>query len=233
MRKELIRDERAGSIIATVNSLAYAIEARDPYTRGHSERVTKYALRLAEFVGLDKKKTQLLRYCCRLHDVGKIGVPDKVLLKNGPLTFDERAQIELHPVYGAEILGDLKFISAGVPIILHHHERFDGKGYPYGLKKEKIPIEVRIITIADSFDAMTSDRPYRKALVLSAVIEEIKKCAGTQFDPMLTKAFLKIVASAAAVPTVSLAFHMLLNGHVSNGSLSKNRPRTKGKGGGR
>jgi HD-GYP domain-containing protein (c-di-GMP phosphodiesterase class II) len=221
-----MRDEKMDSIVATINSLAYAIEARDPYTRGHSERVTTYAVRLAEYMSLGKKKTQLLRYCCRLHDVGKIGVSDNVLLKPGSLTLEERAQIELHPVYGAEILGDLKFIASGVPIILHHHERFDGKGYPYGLKKEKIPIEVRIIAIADAFDAMTSDRPYRKALTMPAVIEEIKKNAGTQFDPKLAKAFLKIIAIASAVPTVAPAFRLSLSGRVKNGAHSNGNGRS-------
>lgn len=201
-RQKLQSQEKANSIVATINSLAYAIEARDPYTRGHSERVTTYAVRLGEYVGLSKKKIQLLRYCCRMHDVGKIGVPDSVLLKPGRLTLEERAQIELHPVYGAEILGDLKFIREGIPIILHHHERFDGKGYPYGMKKEKIPVEVRIITIADAFDAMTSDRPYRKALPMAVVMEELRVHSGKQFDPQLLKAFVKIVEGATPVPSI-------------------------------
>ncbi len=192
------------SNIATINTLAYAIEARDPYTRGHSERVTTYAVWLGAHLALGKKKLQLLRHCCRLHDVGKIRVSDNILLKPGKLTIEERAQIELHPLYGSEILCDLKFIKQGIPIILHHHERFDGKGYPYGLKKDQIPLEVKIITIADAFDAMTTDRPYRKALAMDEVIAEFHRCSGTQFDPHLVKAFLKIVETGRPVKKIEI-----------------------------
>jgi HD-GYP domain-containing protein (c-di-GMP phosphodiesterase class II) len=112
----------------------------------------------------------------------------------------ERAQIEQHPIYGSEMVGSLRCIRPGLSIILHHHERFDGHGYPYGLKKEKIPLEVRVITIADSFDAMTSDRPYRKALPMAEVVEEFRRNAGTQFDPHLVKLFLGIVGERAGGP---------------------------------
>lgn len=191
---------KSNPAITTINTLAYAIEARDPYTRGHSERVTAFSIWLAERLRLPKKKIEMLRYCCRLHDVGKIRVSDSILLKPGKLTLEERAQVELHPLYGSEILGDLDFIKDGIPIILHHHERYDGKGYPYGLKKDRIPVEVRIITIADAFDAMTSDRPYRKALPIHEVLEELRTHAGTQFDPQLVKAFLKLVENGHSVP---------------------------------
>lgn len=184
------------SYIATINAFAYAIEARDPNTRGHSERVATYAAWLGEYINLGSKRLKTMQYGCRLHDVGKIGVPDKILLKPGSLTMEERAQIELHPVYGAEILGDLKFINKGLLLILHHHERYDGKGYPYGLKKGAIPIEARIAAIADAFDAMTSNRLYRPALTIDHVIEEFKKNSGTQFDPELVKAFLKLLSTA-------------------------------------
>ncbi len=186
--------------VTTINALAYAIEARDPYTRGHSERVTAFSIWMAERLRLPKKKVEMLRHCCRLHDVGKIRVADGILLKPGKLTLEERAQIELHPLYGSEILGDLKFIQAGIPIILHHHERHDGKGYPYGLKKDRIPVEVKIITIADAFDAMTSDRPYRKALSLSQVLQELRQNSGTQFDPRIVKAFLKLIENGQSLP---------------------------------
>jgi HD-GYP domain-containing protein (c-di-GMP phosphodiesterase class II) len=194
-RQRFLREEqnRHFSNLATINSFAYAIEARDPYTRGHSDRVATYAVWLAEAIRMNKRKIQLLRHCCRLHDVGKIAVPDHILLKPAKLALDERAQIELHPVHGAEILGGLKFIGKGIPIILHHHERFDGKGYPHGLRKERIPVEVRVITIADAFDAMTSDRPYRKALPIAEVVEEFRRCAGSQFDPHLAKIFMRLV----------------------------------------
>ncbi len=175
---------------ATINALAYAIEARDPCTRGHSERVSRYAGWIAVSMGLDRKKIELLRVCARLHDVGKIGVSDRILLKPSKLTPQERAEIERHPVYGAQILSDLAFIRKGIPIILSHHERVDGTGYPQRLKKHRLPLEVRIISIADAFDAMTSDRPYRKALPLPEVVKEFKRCSGSQFDPQVVRVFL-------------------------------------------
>lgn len=197
-RKMFFREKNTlqNSYLATINSLAYAIEARDNYTRGHSERVATYAVWLAEKMALNRSKIRLIQHCCRLHDVGKIGIPDKILLKPGRLTLEERAQIELHPVYGIEILGDLKFINKGLPIILHHHERHDGKGYPYGLKKDSIPMEVKIITLADAFDAMTSDRPYRKAMPIADVVAEFKRCSGSQFDPYLVKVLLKLIEAS-------------------------------------
>jgi len=178
---------------ATINSLAYAIEARDNYTRGHSERVAVYAVWLGQKLGLNKSRLRLIQCCCRLHDVGKIGISDKILLKPGRLTLEERAQVEFHPVYGVEILGGLKFINKGLPLILHHHERYDGKGYPYGLKKDRIPLDVRIITVADAFDAMTSDRPYRKALTTQEVMNEFKQNSGTQFDPKIVRLLIKLI----------------------------------------
>ena len=206
-RKMFFREKNTleNSYLATINSLAYAIEARDMYTRGHSERVATYAVWLAEKMGLSRSKVHMVQQCCRLHDVGKIGISDQILLKPGKLTLQERATIELHPVYGAEILGDLKFISKGIPLILHHHERYDGKGYPYGLRKEKIPLEVRVISVADAFDAMTSDRPYRKAMAMPDVIAEFKRCSGSQFDPHLVKVMIKLIeASNPQVKAVSL-----------------------------
>ena len=201
IRRKFLDEEKIAverSNLATINALVYAIEARDPYTRGHSERVAAYAVWMANEVGLSSKRVQMLRNCCRLHDVGKIGIADSILLKPGPLTMEERAKIQLHPVYGAEILGGLKFIKRGIPIILHHHERHDGMGYPYGLKKDNLALEVKIITIVDSFDAMTSDRPYRRALSMDKVVREFKENAGTQFDPKLVKLFLKMLGQTGA-----------------------------------
>lgn len=187
------RLEQREAVFEAVNALAGAIEARDPYTRGHSERVATYAVWLAEKAGLNIRKVRLLRHCCRLHDLGKIRIPDVVLLKPGRLTLEERAQIEQHPMYGSEMLSGLRCLRAGLPIILHHHERYDGHGYPYGLKRDEIPVEVRVITIADAFDAMTSDRPYRKALPMDAVILELNNHSGKQFDPHLVSVFLRII----------------------------------------
>ncbi len=187
------RNTLENSYLATINSLAYAIESRDAYTRGHSERVAMYSVWLGEKLGLTKRRLRMMQHCCRLHDVGKIGIPDRILLKPGRLTLEERAQVEFHPVYGVEILAGLKFIVKGLPQILHHHERYDGKGYPYGLKKDRIPLDVRIISVADAFDAMTSDRPYRKALKTPEVIAEFKRNSGTQFDPLIVKLLIKLI----------------------------------------
>ena len=194
-KRRLMQGENAvrDSHMATINVLAYAIEARDSYTRGHSERVANYAGYFGKRLGLSGKKIFMLRQCCRLHDVGKIAVADHILQKPGPLTLEEKAKIDLHPVYGAHMLEGLDFIAGGLPIILHHHERYDGKGYPYGLKGSRLTLEIKIIAIVDAFDAMTSDRPYRKAMPMADVIRELKENAGTQFDPKLIKFFLQIL----------------------------------------
>ncbi|TRZ49027.1 MAG: HD domain-containing protein [Dehalococcoidia bacterium] len=177
----------------TVNSLALAVEARDPYTLGHSERVTGYAIELAAAVGLPKKEIEIIRNSGKLHDLGKIAVPDSILRKSGPLTEDERRIIQTHPDKGINMLAPLKFLASGLPLIRHHHERFDGSGYPQGLKKTKIPFIVRIFSCADAFDAMTSDRPYRPKLTFKKAIEQLEENAGSQFDPYLVKKFVRIL----------------------------------------
>lgn len=190
------------SKMETVEALAQTVEARDPCTRGHSERVASYAVTLASEIKMDRKKIQLLRHCCRLHDIGKIAVTDRILTKPGKLTMDERAEIQMHSIYGKEILEGLQFMKQGLPIILHHHERYDGKGYPYGLKRDAISLEVRILSIADAYDAMSSVRPYRQPLSRAQVIEELKRNSGTQFDPHLAKVFLHLIdrCNASAEP---------------------------------
>lgn len=192
-----ILEETKGSVacdVATLGCLAHAIEARDPYTRGHSERVGIYSTWLARQTHMPQSRIELLRYAARLHDIGKVSLPDHILLKPGKLTIEERKQIELHPLNSVEILGHLRFIKKGLPGILHHHERYDGKGYPYGLKKDKIPLEARIMAIADSFDAMSSDRPYRRRLPIAEIIEQIRLNVGRQFDPRLAKIFLSMIS---------------------------------------
>jgi len=184
---------RRSSEMATINALAYAIEARDPYTRGHSERVAAYSVWVGQSLGLSQKRLSVLRFCCKLHDIGKICISDNILLKRGKLTLAQRAQIEQHPLYGAEILGDLEPVRPGLSVILQHHERYDGKGYPYGLKKEETSIEARVVALTDAFDAMTSARPYRAALPLHRVVDEIKENSGSQFDPRIAKLFLRLV----------------------------------------
>lgn len=177
----------------TVNALALAVEARDPYTHGHSERVTAYAIEIARALGLPKSQIRVVRSCGKLHDVGKIAVPDAILSKPGPLTEGERAIIQLHPIKGVEMLAPLKFLESGFPLIKHHHERLDGNGYPQGLKKTDIPIIARIFTCADAFDAMASDRPYRTKLPLKKAIGELEENAGSQFDPYVVKRFVSLL----------------------------------------
>lgn len=176
--------------LETMMALAQALETKDAYTRGHSERMVQRAEAVAERLGLPEVETELLRYSAILHDIGKIGIPDNILNKPDKLTDEEYRLIKEHPIKGAEIVKQVKALEPVASIILQHHERWDGKGYPQGLKGEAIPIEARIVSVLDAFDAMTSDRPYRKALPIERVIGELKRCSGTQFDPKVVDAFL-------------------------------------------
>lgn len=179
------------NLLNTLRSLIASIEARDSYTKQHSERVTNYALEIAEVMGLNTEDKESIQFGGYLHDIGKIGVRDTVLLKPGNLTEEEMAEIRLHPVIGESIVRPLKFLPAERELILHHHERFDGKGYPYGLRGDKIPLLARILAVADTYDAMTSTRPYRPAMSHEIAIEELRINAGSQFDPVVVKAFLQ------------------------------------------
>lgn len=179
--------------INTIKSLVSTVEAGDSYTRGHSERVTKFSLDIANALDLSTEERNLLAYCGRLHDIGKIAVADSILKKPGPLTVAERAEIQLHPVKAVEMLSNLKFLEKGLPAIRHHHERYDGRGYPDGLKGEDIPILARIIACADSFDAMTSDRAYRPKLDLADATTELKVNKKKQFDPKIAGVFIDIL----------------------------------------
>jgi putative two-component system response regulator len=179
-----------------VESLAISLDEKDEYTHGHSRRVTNLALQLAEHATEEDVDFELLRLCGVLHDIGKIGVPDKILGKTGKLTTEEFAVIKKHPEQGAQILQPMKSdkrIANISKIIKHHHERYDGKGYPDGLKEKNIPYLSRILTIADTYDAMTSDRPYRKGLDISIAIKEIRKNSGSQFDPILAEKFIGLM----------------------------------------
>ncbi|MBC7254167.1 MAG: HD domain-containing protein [Actinobacteria bacterium] len=178
---------------STVQALAKAIEVKDPYTRGHSERVTTYALMIAEAMGLDEREKQKLKYAATLHDIGKIGIAGRVLNKPGALTEEEYTHVKTHPILGDSIVEPVEFLQEPRPIILHHHERYDGKGYPEGLKGEDIPLCARILSVADAFEAMRSDRPYRKALPLDEARMELVRNAGTQFDPRVVEVFLGIL----------------------------------------
>ncbi|MEE8558549.1 MAG: HD domain-containing phosphohydrolase [Myxococcota bacterium] len=181
--------------VSTVRALAEAIDAKDSYTRGHSERVGVYATRIARELGCDRPFIERLYLGGLLHDVGKIGVPDQIISKPGPLTPEEYAKMQRHPEIGARILEPVSFLSDLIPCVRHHHEWFDGsdRGYPDQLARDRIPFPSRIILVADTVEAMTSDRPYRNALPLGSVIEEIEKFRGTQFDPVCADAFLRII----------------------------------------
>ena len=176
-----------------VQTLRYTVEAKDTYTRGHSDRVSEYSVLIGEKLGLPEEQIKTLRVGGLFHDIGKIGIPDKILLKPDRLTDDEYSEIKNHPSIGAHILGAAEIFKNIIPIVKHHHERYDGRGYPSGLKGEDIPYLARIAAVADTFDAMTSKRSYRNALDLQFVKEEIKKCEGTQFDPQIAEAFLDIL----------------------------------------
>ena len=182
-----------GLMMGLLHSLTSAVDAKDAYTCGHSERVAaaQPAPGAARSACRDAQVEQIYM-AGLLHDVGKIGVPESVLQKTGRLTPEEFEQMKKHPQIGARILADIKQVKDLIPGVLHHHERYDGKGYPAGLAGENIPLMGRIICLADCFDAMTSNRTYRKALPLEVALTEIRRCAGTQFDPTFAEAFLRI-----------------------------------------
>jgi len=171
----------------TVKTLAAAIETKDIYTRGHSERVTDFSILIAKVLGFSDKELEDVRLAAILHDIGKIGVDESILRKPAKLTSEEFDEVKKHPGYGAKILESIPQLKEIIPAIQHHHERYDGNGYPEGLAGKDIPYIARIISIADTFDAMSSDRPYRKGLPFDTCIEEIRRCAGTQFDPDITE----------------------------------------------
>lgn len=182
--------------MGSLAALSAAIEARDPFARGHSSRVTVFAQAMARRIELDKERLSVLRLGALLHDVGKLAVPASVLLKRGPLTETEFGQIRRHPAAGARMLLSLGAPATILPVVLHHHERWDGAGYPTGRKGEEIPLEARVLCIADSFDAMTSTRPYRAPRMPDEALEELERCSGSQFDPELVDAFAKAWAEA-------------------------------------
>jgi HD-GYP domain-containing protein (c-di-GMP phosphodiesterase class II) len=192
LENAILFEDVHGLMMGLLHSLTSAVDAKDPYTCGHSERVAVLSRLLARETGLDEAAVDRIYMAGLLHDVGKIGVPEMVLQKPGRLTPEEFEQMKKHPGIGARILHDVKQISDIIPGVLHHHERYDGRGYPDGLAGQRIPLMGRIICLADCFDAMTSTRTYRKALPLEVALADIRRCSGTQFDPGLTEAFLKI-----------------------------------------
>lgn len=176
-----------------VQTLRYTVEAKDSYTRGHSDRVSEYSVLIGEKLGLPAEQIKTLRIGGLFHDIGKIGIPDSILLKPAKLTDEEYSQIKNHPSIGAHILGSAAIFQDIIPIVKHHHERYDGNGYPSKLKGEEIPYLARIAAVADTFDAMTSRRSYRGPIDVEHVKEEIKRCEGTQFDPQIAEVFIEIL----------------------------------------
>lgn len=186
-------EELEKAYLDTIGILRQTVEAKDPYTRGHSDRVSEFSVLIGKKMGLDEATLHTLKIGGLFHDIGKIGIPDSILLKESKLNDDEYSQIKNHPTIGAHILGDAKVFKDILPMVKHHHERFDGRGYPSGLAGTDIPLIARIAAVADTFDAMTSKRTYRNSLPLDFVKEEIKKCSGTQFDPEIAGIFLDIL----------------------------------------
>ena len=180
--------------VSTVRVVAAALDARDSYTLGHSTRVSELTVAMAKELGWPASDIEELEIACLFHDVGKIKTPDAILHKQGQLTVEERNEMQRHAEYGAEILSKAPSLAKFIPAVRHHHEWYDGSGYPDGLKGEKIPLAAAIISLADAFDAMTSDRPYRKAMTEEQALETIKKYTGKQFHPVLSPIFLKIMA---------------------------------------
>jgi putative nucleotidyltransferase with HDIG domain len=185
-------NELRDSYHSTLTALVKALDAREKEVGSHSERVMNFTTLLAEKTGIMGNQLEQLAKGALLHDIGKIGITDNILLKPGQLDDGEWLEMRRHPQVGYAILSEIGFLSAPAEIILSHHERFDGSGYPKQLKGEQIPIGARIFTLVDTLDAMTSDRPYRKALPFDAVVSEVKKCSGSQFDTALAELFLSI-----------------------------------------
>ncbi|MGW1869138.1 HD-GYP domain-containing protein [Streptomyces mauvecolor] len=179
---------------ATIRALVQAVDIKDRYTRGHSERVGRASEMIARELGMEEGRLEVIRFAGILHDVGKLGVPTRVLRKDGPLTPEERAVIELHPEYGHEMVRGIGFLGEARAAILHHHERLDGSGYPYGLAGGQIPEAARVVAVADAFDAMTSTRSYRRARPVAAAVTELERCAGAQFDPRMVGGLVRALS---------------------------------------
>lgn len=188
---------------ATIRALVQAVDIKDGYTRGHSERVGQASMMIARQLGLDDERVEVLRFAGILHDVGKLGVPTRLLRKDGPLTPEERRIIELHPEYGHEMTRGISFLGEARAAILHHHERLDGSGYPYGLAGAQIPECARVVAVADAFDAMTSNRCYSRARPVEVAVAELERCAGAQFDPRVVGALAAALSRHGWRPEVT------------------------------
>ena len=179
--------------LESIQTLRYTVEAKDRYTRGHSDRVSEFSVLIGKHMGLSEKDLKTLKIGGLFHDIGKIGIPDSILLKEGKLDDNEYSEIKNHPSIGKHILSNASIFADIIPIVYHHHEKYNGTGYPEQLAGEQIPFLARIAAVADTFDAMTSKRSYRNAIPIEYVRAEIEKCSGTQFDPEIAKVFLDIL----------------------------------------
>jgi putative nucleotidyltransferase with HDIG domain len=188
---------------ATIRALVQAVDIKDRYTRGHSERVGRASVMIARELGMEENRVEVLRFAGILHDVGKLGVPTRLLRKDGPLTPEERRIIELHPEYGHEMVRGIGFLGEARAAILHHHERIDGSGYPYGLSGSRIPECARVVAVADAFDAMTSTRSYRRARPVQVAVEELRRCEGKQFDSRMVRALVRALDRHGWHPAVT------------------------------
>ncbi|MFI7409142.1 HD-GYP domain-containing protein [Streptomyces sp. NPDC049627] len=188
---------------ATIRALVQAVDIKDGYTRGHSERVGQASMMIARELGMDDERVEVVRFAGILHDVGKLGVPTRLLRKDGPLTPEERRVIELHPEYGHEMVRGISFLGEARAAVLHHHERLDGSGYPYGLRGSQIPEPARVVAVADAFDAMTSTRSYSRARPVAVALRELERCAGSQFDPRMVTALARAVDQHGWHPAVT------------------------------
>jgi response regulator RpfG family c-di-GMP phosphodiesterase len=182
----------ASAYTQTLEALGAALDSRDVGTESHSRRVHGYSLALARAHGVPADDLPDLAHGVLLHDIGKIGIPDAILLKPGPLTIDEWNTMRTHPEIGKRLIEKIPFLHGAIPVVWCHHEKWDGSGYPRGLKGEEIPLNARIFSVVDAFDAMTFDRPYSKAIAFDAALTEIRRCAGTHFDPRVVESFCRV-----------------------------------------
>jgi diguanylate cyclase (GGDEF)-like protein/putative nucleotidyltransferase with HDIG domain len=221
---EISSDEISKLNEGLLHTLAEVVDLRDPYVLGHSKQVANYALMIAERLGLSQNKLDLIHKAALLHDIGKLGISESILFKPGKLTKDEYDIVKNHVTLGADILAASHALKDLIPIIRHHHERFDGLGYPDGLEGENIPVEARILSVADAVEAMASDRPYRRGLSNQEAIEELEKCSSTQFDPLVVKVFIEILQNEKEAVVINSARspdkHELQPAHVLLGSSS-------------
>jgi putative nucleotidyltransferase with HDIG domain len=196
-------DTRA-AYLGAIRALAATLDARDPYTAGHSERVSALSVLIGRQMGLGATELDVLRLGALLHDIGKIGLTDAILRKPGPLTAEEYAELKRHPAQGARILRQVPFLAPHIPIVELHHERPDGRGYPFGLRGDEIPVAARIVHVADAFDAITSARAYRPARGPAEAIAEIQRCSGTEFDPVSVEALEVVLPLSTTTPEPAL-----------------------------